>query len=175
MIRDFINEYCGIDGQGKEYELKEEQDPTHNNKCPGGSSDVVLNWIAEVDASGEDTEDDMLDLVDSSDSEVEDGGYLDDLGGKIIVDDAGRRTHGVLCSNGAVRANYECRSCGRSQTCCSKTFVPCCDAFDEDVIHLVHPGNAGCDGAFLISSDALASLQSREKTLQIWKRIHNSR
>ena len=104
----------------------------------GGSSDVVLNWIAEVDASDEDTEDDMLDLVDSSDSEVEDDGYLVDLGGKIIVDDEGRRTHRVICSNWTVRSNYECGSGGRRQMCCSKTVVLCCDdVSDEDVIHLV--------------------------------------
>ena len=66
-----------------------------------------------------------------------------------IVNSEGRRTHQVICSNGTVRSNYACESCGRRQTCSSKTFVPCCDdAFDEDVIHLVHPGSAGCDGAF---------------------------
>ena len=66
------------------------------------SNEVVLNWIPEVDASGEDTDADMLDLVDISESEAEDDGYLDDLGGKTIVDDEGRRTHRVICSHGAV-------------------------------------------------------------------------
>ena len=103
----------------------------------------MLNWIPGVDASNEDTEDDMLDLMDSSESEVEDDGYLDDFGGKAIVDDEGRRNHRIICSNGTVRANYECVSCGKRQTCCSNTFLPCCDdAFDEDAVHLVHPGNA---------------------------------
>ena len=110
----------------------------------------MFNWIPEVDASDEDTEDDMLDLVDSNESEAEDDGFLDDLGGKIIVDDDGRRSHRVVCSIGTVRANHACGSCGRRQTCFSNTFVPCCDgAFDEDVIHLVHPGNAGCAGILL--------------------------
>ena len=117
--------------------------------CFGSLNDVVLNWIPAVDASHEDTDDDMLDLVDSSESEAEDDGYLDDLGGKVIVDDEGRRARRVICSNGTVRSNYMCESCGRRQTCCSKTFVLCCDdVFDEDVIRLVHPGNAGCDGVF---------------------------
>ena len=153
ITRDFINELCGIDGQGKEEELKEEKPPlSQTNVCLGSSSDVVLNWIPDVDVSDEDTEDDMLDLVDSSESEVEDDGYLGDFGGKVIVDDEGRRAHRVICSSWTVRANYECGSRGRRQTCCSETFVPCCDDdFDEDIIHLVHPGNAGCDVFFILS------------------------
>ena len=151
----FINKHCGIeldndqidfiDRQGKEEDLNE--DPT--NLCLGSSNEVVFNWIPEVDASNEDTDDDMLDLVHSSESEAEDDGYLDDLGSKTIVHDEGRLTHRVICSHGTVRSNYMCGSCGKWQTCCSKTFVPCCDdAFCEDVIHFVHPGNAVCDGAF---------------------------
>ena len=120
--------------------MKEEY---HPNLCLGISNDVVLE--------GHDSDDDsdMQGLVDSSDSEVEEDGYLDDLGGKMIFDDEGERTNQVICSNGTLRSNYACESCGRRQTCCSKTFVPCCDdAFDEDVIRLVHPDSAGCDGAF---------------------------
>ena len=71
---------------------------------------MLLNCISEVDSSDEDTEDDVLDLVDRSGSEVEDYGNLDDLGGKIMVDDEGRRTHRVICSNGTVISNYECGS-----------------------------------------------------------------
>ena len=65
----------------------------------------MLNWIPEVEGSDEDTEDDMLDLVDSSESEVEDDGNLNHLGGTVIVDDEGRRTHRIICSIGTVRAN----------------------------------------------------------------------
>ena len=59
--------------------------------CLGSSNDVVLNRIPEVDASDEDTGDDMLDLVDSSESEAEDNGYLNDFSVKITVDDEGKR------------------------------------------------------------------------------------
>ena len=79
-----------------------------------------MNWIPEVDASDENTDDDMLDVVDSSESEAEDDGYLDDLGGKIIVDDQGRLTHRVIRSNGTVISNYMCESCGGRQACCSR-------------------------------------------------------
>ena len=33
VIRDLINECCGIDGQGKEDELKEEKDPPNKNRA----------------------------------------------------------------------------------------------------------------------------------------------
>ena len=90
-----------------EEDLKEDQDPKTHKMCLGGSSDVALNRTPEVDASDENTEDDNLDLVDSSDSEVEVGGYLDHLGGNIIVNHRCRRTHRLICSNGTVISNYE--------------------------------------------------------------------
>ena len=132
--------------QGKEEELKEEYPP---HRCLGISNELVLNWIPEVDASDDDSDDASDDDSDTQGNEVGADSYLDDRGGKVIVNDKGERTHRVICSNGTLKSNYACESCGRRQTCCSKTFVPCCDnAFDEDVIHLVHPGSAGCDGAF---------------------------
>ena len=36
--------------------------------CIASSNEAVVNWIPEVDASDDDTDDDMLDLVDSSES-----------------------------------------------------------------------------------------------------------
>ena len=80
--------------------MKEEY---HPSLCPGISNELVL------DGHDSDNDSDMQALVDSSDSEVEEDGCLDDLGGKMIVDDEGKRTHRVICSNGSVRSNYACK------------------------------------------------------------------
>ena len=154
--------------------MKEKNAPT--KRCLGSLSDVVLNSIPEVDASDEGTDDDMLDLADSTESEAGDDGYLDNLNGKIIADDEGMPTHRLICSNGTVRSSYKCGSCGSRQTCCSKTFVPCFDdAFDEDVIHLLHPGNAGCGGAFELLQMPLRVDSPGRKPIKSGSENHNNR
>ena len=70
MFGGFINEHCGIDDQGKEEEEEmKEQDPSPQTKTRVSgrfSNDVVLTWLPDVDASDEDTENDVRGLVDSS-------------------------------------------------------------------------------------------------------------